>query len=242
MNKSDLRAKLQLKGSQKIKESIKSQEMRTITQKTTPFRIKNRGESESRSKLKINCPLFEWNGLNDSDIDENILQDPYRKKLMVWLLPQMKNNKWNAKMKKNLKKALQNKLISKQDLIDLMSKKNGNRANSLIPHHEESGLRYGPDMDETDTYKDRIDNCKIILIKNLGYKSKLKIMTLKEEMKVIKSRPGNDRNVGNSNLFSRSSKSTLKNLAEEFIDNSELNNGKFLFKLVLKIRYKCIFI
>ena len=62
--------------------------MRTIPQKALPFRIKNRIDSETRSKVKIQNNLLEGVELDESDFEENILQDPQRRKLMIWLLPQ----------------------------------------------------------------------------------------------------------------------------------------------------------
>jgi len=46
-------------------------------------------------------------------------------------------------------------------------------------------------------------------------------MTIKEEIKASKARSSINRNHANSNLFSRSSKSPLKNLVDEGVNNSE---------------------
>jgi len=106
----------------KKKEYFKSQEMRTIPQKALPFRIKSRIDSETRSKVKIQNNLLEGVELDESDFEENILQDPQRRKLMIWLLPQWKT-----------------KNFSKKELIEMINIKKENELKRNNLSKEDSG-------------------------------------------------------------------------------------------------------
>lgn len=161
IERSDIRNNFKMRGSIKKKENIKSQDMRTISQKPIPLHSKNRVENESRSKIQQRNQILEGRDLINKDIDDYFLQEPQKQKLMMWLVPQMKNSSLNAKAKKTLQQALKNKIISKEDLINMMLKKNGKKINNLLPHSKDTSLRYASDNDRNDSYKDKIDKCNI---------------------------------------------------------------------------------
>lgn len=70
-----------------------SQDVRSLPPKTQPLKIKNKIESEIRNRIKPQTQLFDSKDMSDSEIEDNILKDPSKRKLMIWLLPHIKNQK-----------------------------------------------------------------------------------------------------------------------------------------------------
>jgi hypothetical protein len=124
------------------------------------MRLKNRIESEDNGKRRFE--MTESNiEMTDSDFENQILRDPQKRKLMVWLLPEIKNKTGS---KRQIKEALKTSKITKADLLDLINKK--------------SVKQYSIGVSKPSRYAEYSEENSL----NLS-KSHLKILTIRDEQK-----------------------------------------------------------
>jgi len=191
-----------------------------VLQKPLPLRLKNRIESVDKH-YGVSKQNLEDSGIDitDSDIEDKILQDPQKRKLMVWLLPQMKNE---MKAKKHLKEAIKNKRITKQDLMDIISKtKASTSIDAFFSKRNTENYRYEEYSNNDNNYLNGSQNVS---------KSNLKIMTIKDDFNSKKHSLRFERNGGSYRDFSKSSKSPTKTLNQDFTYPSTINSTKPLKK------------
>lgn len=144
-----------------------------------------------------------------AEIDNEILQDPHQRKVMVWLMPHMKDS---FTSKNKLKEALKNKKITKQDLLDLIRHKGKESNLKHINVKEKKTFKY-VDRNDNQYFEDSFRDQEI-------KKNQLKMMTIKEDYKVGKSKRRLDRNADSNNLIAKSSHSPLQTLPSDLSNSA----------------------
>jgi hypothetical protein len=174
----------------------KGQDIQTNT--TLPLRTNRHGESKSKPKIKTQTQaqiqLFDPHDISDSEIEENILKDPFKRKLMIWLLPHIKNKKYN---KGKLKEVFKSKRIIKQDILNIINDKTVTDLPAEMVKIKNQINRYNDDnYDETETKTDK-HNPQLIQ-QNIKY----------------------NRNSNPINQFTKSSKAHMKSLITDISQNA----------------------
>jgi hypothetical protein len=132
--------------------------------------------------------------MSDSEIEENILKDPNKRKLMIWLLPHIKNKK---SIKGKLKEVLKSKRISKQDILNIINDKTVTDLPAEMIKMKNQINRYNNDYyDETETKPD------------------------KHNLQLIQQKIKYNRNSDPINQFTKNSKTHMKSLTTDISQNA----------------------